>query len=83
MTLKSGSRIVLMDQDFSCWFTWVLLAGVVKSAGIRLLLEQRRVVAGARKAGGGILDPPFKIVRHCSLKFSCLVWVREQAERID
>jgi hypothetical protein len=47
----------------------------------------RRVVAVARQTGGGILDPLFQIVRHCSLKFGCLVWVMvwvmEQAERID
>jgi hypothetical protein len=33
------------------------------------------------------LDPLFQIVRHCSLKFGCLVWVMvrvmAQAERID
>src|SRR6185312_5515587 len=34
-----------------------------------------------------ILDPLFQIVRHCSLKFGCLVWVMvwvmKQAARID
>jgi hypothetical protein len=40
-----------------------------------------------KKGWRGILDPLFQIVRHCSLKFGCLVWVMvwvmEQAERID
>ena len=52
-------------------------------ANIQFCREKRRGKKGRR----GILDPLFQIVRHCSLKFGCLVWVMvwvmEQAERID
>ena len=36
--------------------------------------EQRRVVA-VQEGQRGILELLFQIVRHCSLKFGCLVWV--------
>jgi hypothetical protein len=44
-------------------------------------------IAFGKKGRRGILDLPLQIVRHCSLKFGCsvwvMVWVKEQAERID
>jgi hypothetical protein len=56
---------------------------VMRPAAFRTAESGRRGKKGRR----GILDPLFQIVRHCSLKFGCLVWVMvwvmEQAERID
>jgi hypothetical protein len=51
MMLKSGSRIVLMDRAFSCWFAGVgdFPTGVVKSAGIRQVIGVGQL---------GLISPP-------------------------